>query len=312
MLVGSYTAPDGEGHGIARVVDGVVRTLAEVASPSWVTRHPTLPLLYAVAEHRGELAVVDAVSGTVVQVTEAGDAACHVRVDADGRTAWVACWGDGRVVRYALGPDGLVASRRAAPAATGDAQSRAHASAAFGDVVVTTDLGLDLVRVWRGPDEVQRLTLPAGSGPRHLAVRGDLLWVDTEYSNELVTIGRDSSGMLEVRGIAPVRVGGRIDGDTAAEVALDPTGAWLTVGVRGSDVIASSRILADGTTEPVAEAPCGGRTPRHHVHDGDAILVANQGSSTITRLPFDPATGAIGPVVETLPIGSPSFVDPVG
>jgi 6-phosphogluconolactonase len=309
MLVGTYTAPEGEGLGIVRLVDGRVERLAAVDSPSWVTRHPTLPLLYAVAEVTGELVVVDAASGDFVQSgIPAGEAACHVRVADDGGSAIVACWGDGKVLRYTLAPDGRVADRVELPAATGDAESRAHTSAAFGEVVVTTDLGLDLVRVWRGLDEVQRLELPRGSGPRHVVVRGDVLYVDTEYSNEIVTIVRGADGMLAILAIAPARVGGSVEGDTSAEIALDPTGAWLTVGIRGSDVIASSRILPDGTTEPVAEAPCGGRTPRHHVHDGDGILVANQDSSTITRLPFDAATGAIGAVVETIPVGSPTFI----
>jgi 6-phosphogluconolactonase len=307
MLVGTYTAPDGEGLGIVRVVDGRVERLAAVESPSWIARHPTLPLLYAVAESRGDLVVVDAASGEELQVLPAGEAACHVRVTADGASAIVACWGDGRVLRYSLSPDGRVVDRVELAAATGDAQSRAHASVAFGGGFVTTDLGLDLVRVWRGVDEVQRLVLPAGSGPRHLVVRGDLLYVDTEYSNEIVTIGR-SGGELAILGIAPARVGPAVEGDTSAEIALDPTGAWLTVGIRGSNVIASSRILPDGTTEPVAEAPSGGATPRHHVHDGDTILVAHQDSSTITRLPFDPATGTIGAVTETIPVGSPTFL----
>jgi len=309
MLVGTYTAPEGEGLGIVRLIDGRVERLAAVESPSWVARHPTLPLLYAVAEHRGELVVVDAESGETVQVQPAGVAACHVRVAADGGSAIVTCWGDGRVLRYTLSPDGRVAAREELPAATatGDAVSRAHASVAFGDGFVTTDLGLDLVRVWRGVDEVQRLVLPAGSGPRHLVVRGDLLYVDTEYSNQIVTIGGSSEG-LAILGIAPARVGGAVEGDTSAEIALDATGAWLTVGIRGSNVIASSRILPDGTTEPVAEAPSGGTTPRHHVHDADTLLVAHQDSSTITRLPFDPATGTIGAVVETIPVGSPTFL----
>lgn len=312
MIVGTYTAPKGEGLGIARLDASGAQRLAEVESPSFIAPHPSLPLLYTVAEFRGEFVVVDAATGAVLQTIEAGDAACHVRLTPDGRSAVVACWGDGRVLHYALGDDGLVASRTELPAASRpDAVSRAHASVAFGDGWISTDLGLDLVRVWRGLDEVQRLELPVGSGPRHVVVRGDLLYVDTEFTNEIVTIGR-SGGALEVRGIAPARVGSTVDGDAAAEIALDPTGGWLTVGIRGSDVVASSRILPDGTTEPVAEAPTGGSWPRHHVHDGATILVANQLSSTITRLPFDPVTGAIGPVVETLPVGSPTHITLTG
>lgn len=310
MIVGTYTPPHGAGSGLVRV-DATNRTpLAALDSPSWVARHPSLPLLYAVAEHRGELVVVDERSGAIVQDgVPAGEAACHVRVADDGRSAIVACWGDGQVLRYALDAAGRVTGHEAAPPMP-EPGSRAHASIAFGDGFVTTDLGLDVLRVWRGDgfDEVQRLALPDGSGPRHLVAHGDRLYVDTEYSNEILVIARDGDGMLTVAARAPIRVGGMVEGDSAAEIALDPTGAWLTVGVRGSNVIAVSRRHPDGSTEPVSEAPSGGDWPRHHVHDGDGILVAHERSSTIVRLPFDAATGTVGTVAATLEVGSPTML----
>lgn len=315
-LVGSYTPPQGAGHGIHTLTGHEVGLLAAVDSPSFLAAHPTLPLLYAVAEHRGVLLVVDGDTGVVVQDAPAGPAACHVRVASDGASAVVACWGDGTVVRYQLGIDGLVTGQVAVPplADLADgAPSRAHASVAFGDGFVTTDLGADVLRVWSGgssPVEVQRLAVPTGSGPRHLVAHPNgSIYVVTEYSCEIIRVV-SASGRLEVAGVAPVRVGGRSDGDTAAEIALHPSGDWLTMGVRGSDVIASSRVLPDGSTRPVAEAPSGGATPRHHVHDGDSVLVANQGSSQVARLGFDAATGVLGTVLETIDVGSPTFLLP--
>ena len=310
MIVGTYTPPHGAGTGLLRLDGARSELLAELASPSWVARHPTLPLLYAVIEFRGELAVVEETSGAIVQQgIPAGDAACHVRVADDGRSAIVACWGDGQVLRYALDADGRVTHRDVARPLP-EPGSRAHASIPFGDGFVTTDLGLDVLRVWRGDgfDEVQRLDLPADSGPRHVVAHGDRLYVDTEFSNEILTIARAGDGRLALVAQAPIRVGGAVEGDAPAEIALDPTGAWLTVGVRGSNVIAVSRILPDGSTEPVAETPTGGDWPRHHLHDGDAILIAHQRSSTITRLPFDASTGTVGDVVETLEVGSPTML----
>jgi 6-phosphogluconolactonase (cycloisomerase 2 family) len=190
-------------------------------------------------------------------------------------------------------------------------RSRAHASVALGDGFVTTDLGADVLRVWSGaefPVELQRLSLPTGGGPRHVVTHPNgSLYVVTEYSCEIIHVST-RGGRLEVAGIAPVRSSAMSEGDTAAEIALHPSGDWLTVGVRGSDVIASSRVLPDGSTEPAAEAQSGGTTPRHHVHDGDSVLVANQGSSRITRLPFDATTGVLGAVVEAMDVGSPTFL----
>jgi 6-phosphogluconolactonase len=317
-LVGSYTPPHGEGDGIHTLRGHAVDLFALVDSPSFLAAHPALPLLYAVAEHRGVLVVVDARTGAVVQDDiPAGPAACHVRVAADGSSAVVACWGDGTVARYTLGDDGRVTGRVVVPPLDDlpeGVQSRAHASVAFGDGFVTTDLGADVLRVWSGGEsavEVQRLAVPTGSGPRHLVSHPNgSLYVVTEYSCEIIHVST-AGGRLELAGIAPARVGGMSPGDTAAEIALHPSGEWLTVGVRGSGVIAASRVLPDGSTEPVSEASCGGATPRHHVHDGEDVLVANQDSSRVTRLPFDAATGALGALRQSIEVGSPTFLLPV-
>lgn len=317
-LIGTYTPPRGDAAGIHTLdAAGRVDLLVGLGSPSFVAAHPTLPMLYAVDEHRGLLNVVrtDDDTARVVQGDlVAGSAACHVRVADDGGSVVVACWGDGAVIRYALGSDGLVTDRVAVPPIEGlpaGVPSRAHASIALGAGFVTTDLGADVLRVWSGdasPRELQRLDLPTGSGPRHLVPHPNgSLYVVTEYSGEIVRVTTDA-GRLEVASRAPTRVGAWVEGDTAAEIALHPSGEWLTIGVRGSDMIASSRIRPDGSTEPVAEAPCGGATPRHHVHDGDDVLIANQGSSLITRLPFDPATGALGPVTASYPVGTPTLL----
>jgi 6-phosphogluconolactonase len=314
-LVGSYTGPHGAGVGIHTLDGDRVGLLAALESPSFIAAHPTLPLLYAVAEHRGELVVVDANTGAIEQDgIPAGSAACHVRVAADGASAVVACWGDGTVVRYLLDSRGHVTGRATAPPLgrlPEGVASRAHASVAFGDGFVTTDLGADVLRVWSDdphPVERQRLALPAGCGPRHLVVHpSGSLYVCTEYSNEILHVA-NVNGTLALVGAAPARVGGMASGDTAAEIALHASGEWLTVGVRGSDVIASSRIVPDGSTQPLAEAPSGGATPRHHVYDGDTVLVANQGSSNVARLPFDPVTGTLGEVVESVAVGSPTFL----
>jgi 6-phosphogluconolactonase len=318
-LVGSYTPPHGEGAGISTLDDIAVRRLAALDSPSYLAAHPTLPLLYAVAEHRGALVVVDSRTGEIVQDgIPAGAAACHVRLAADGASAVVTCWGDGAVIRYALDVAGFVTGRSAGapldePAA--GVSSRAHASVALGDGFVTTDLGADVLRVWSGdalPVERQRLPLPTGCGPRHLVAHPNgSLYVVTEYSNEILHVTA-TRGSLALVGAAPARVDGMSPGDTAAEIALHPSGGWLTVGVRGSDLIASSRVLPDGSTGPVAEAPSGGAIPRHHVHDGDTVLVANQGSSLVTRLPFDVTSGALGAVTQTMAVGSPTFLLRVG
>lgn len=312
-LVGSYTPPIGRGAGISILASDGAALFVSLDSPSFIAPHPRLPLVYAVLEVRGELIVLDARTGATVQDgIVAGSGACHVRIAEDGGSLVVACWGDGSVVHYVVESDGYVSGRATLPPLDGVSplvRSRAHSSVAFGDGFVTTDIGADMLRVWSGspPVEVQRLVLPRGCGPRHMVAHTDgSLYVCTENSNEIVHVVC-SDGELAVAGISPVRVGGMVAGDAAAEIALHPAG-WLTVGVRGSDVITSSRILPGGVTAPMDEAPTGGATPRHHLNEEDAVLIANEGSSTVTRVSFDPASGALGDVVSRVDVGSPAFL----
>ncbi|WP_222122981.1 beta-propeller fold lactonase family protein, partial [Staphylococcus epidermidis] len=80
----------------------------------------------------------------------AGEAACHVAVDPQGRFVVVTCWGDGQVLLYELDDDGGITARYPAAASLVSGRpSRAHASLMLDDGrVMTTDLGHDLLRVW--------------------------------------------------------------------------------------------------------------------------------------------------------------------
>lgn len=323
LLLASYTAPHGSGRGISAVawgdgslVDGGL--LAACDSPSFVAQHPQLDVLYAVAEHEGKLLVLRRRGSgyELEQSLAAGAAACHVRVEPDGSGVTVACWGDGAVLHYLLDADGLVSETLRAPEVEGDVTSRAHASVALPTGgFVTTDLGADLLRRWRVVDgslrEVGRLQLPSGSGPRHLVVHEEWLFVVTEYSNEVLVVGWP--GALELVGRYPVRERDA-DDDACAEIAR--CGQWLSVTVRGSNKLSLLRIVDDPhqptvELEHVAEVDSGGNHPRHHLHVPGVILVANQLSDQVSAIAFDEVTGELGAPHLALATGSPTQLLPV-
>lgn len=195
--LGSYTEDGGgSGAGISALRQedrGTLHPLSSSAldSPSFVATHPTLPVVYAALEHAG---TVEALSrrgefGLVPlgKPIEAGPAVCHLTVTPDGSALIASCYGDGRVVVFALAAngsfaaDGVVAAdshdpygnplaakaaaeepadfgddpfaelalRQAVSDAAVDRQSRAHASLVLPDGrIATTDLGHDSVRLW--------------------------------------------------------------------------------------------------------------------------------------------------------------------
>lgn len=117
---------------------GFVGTVAAAESPSWVTPHPTLDVLYAALEQRGAVQAFRRTSETsfapVGDVVPTGEASCHVAVSPGGRSLIVSCWGDGRVVRVALDETGRPTKPVAAPASVDPYGSEAAQAPAAGDI----------------------------------------------------------------------------------------------------------------------------------------------------------------------------------
>ncbi|MBS1699293.1 MAG: beta-propeller fold lactonase family protein, partial [Actinobacteria bacterium] len=149
--------------------------------------------------------------GRVVRIGLGADGALLPAAPDKAAELRAALFGDGEADGGA--PAGPAADPRAAtdPYATdpnrldpnGDPRvSHAHAAAFLPDGrIATTDLGYDLVRIWRAPAGSAGLTLdhevvlPRGSGPRHMVVHpSGHLHVVTEYSCELFTLAADREG----------------------------------------------------------------------------------------------------------------------
>ncbi len=340
IAIGAYTAPHGSSDGIglaafqSRMGAHDLGTIAGCDSPSFLAVHPTLPVIYAVHEFEqtvrartwaGEngplLPLGDAVA--------AGAAACHVSVDPAGTMLVVCCWDDGQVLSYGLGPGGEIDSRFVAEPARKNPEprqedisnppSRAHAALFLTDGrVLTTDLGLDLVRVWRRGTGAElwldhEVALARGSGPRHMALHpAGFVYVIGEYSIAVSVLAADANGRLTVIHSAPALVDGRSDGDAAAEISLNAAATRLYVTVRGSNLIATLEVQQGGrTVKALGSTSCGGVGPRHHLlHEGAAsgshLHVANQLSHAVVTVAVDDETGMPGALLDVLATPSPT------
>ena len=193
--------------------------------------------------------------------------------------------------------------------------SHAHAAAFLPDGrIATTDLGYDLVRIWRpsasGLTLDHEVVLPRGSGPRHMVAHpSGHLHVVTEYSCELFTLAADREGRWGLVSGVPVSAIVTPGHDYPAELSRSRDGETLYAGVRGSNTIAALRVRGSGErVEPLALADAGVDWPRHHlVHDG-ALLVAGQRSDEISVLDLDDRTGAPGRVRHRTPAPAPTHL----
>ena len=192
--------------------------------------------------------------------------------------------------------------------------SRAHAAAFLPDGrALTTDLGFDLVRVWRRasgrmvPDH--EVLLPRGSGPRHLLVHpSGYVYVLTEHSAEVFVLGADRAGQWRVRGSIPAAALTLPD-DAGAELAASHDRAFLYAGLRGSDTIAVLRVAGDGgSLEQVALAESGVTWPRHHLVVRDTLLVAGQRSNDVASLSLDIRTGVPSKVRHRAGVPAPTRI----
>lgn len=338
IWVGSYTADrDGKGEGIVALSaddDGKLTSLGlaiAANSPSFLALHPSLPVVYAVAEEGKTVRAYRRTGDSGLEAFgdpwPAGEATCHVAADPQGRFIVATCWGDGQVILYELDHDGAITSRTSAAAAVdphtatspdGERPSRAHSSLMLPDGrVMTTDLGHDLVRVWQyspgvGLQTDHQVILPKGSGPRHMARHhSGTVFVDTEYSVEVAAIRMEPDGTYELTTMVPASSTGAKDGDAGAEIALSPDGRFAYVGVRGSNRICILKVSHSGSElEPVAEVPCGGEWPRHHLVREGWLYVANEGSDDVVSFKLDSETGLPDGPVSRVETGSPSVLVP--
>ncbi len=335
LWVGCYTRDmGGVGHGVLALgrdmVGGYVplEPPSPADSPSFLALHPTLPVIYAVAEGAGTVvARTHDAHGQLLRLgtdVVVGSMPCHVAVDATGKFLVACCWGDGAVAVVELEPDGSLGhvhlgESSSDPYAQGR-PTRAHASLMLGQgQFVTSDIGHDLLRMWRfseaaGLEPTGTEMLPLGSGPSHFARSAQgLVCVVTEYTAELAIVcpvrrGSEIFG-LELQTMLPASERGLQPGDAAAEVCLDRSQRRMYVGIRGSNRICTLGVGDGGRLTPLAETDCGGDWPRNHcLHDG-RLVVALERSSAIATFELDRNGVPVQPP-RTLAVGSPTHVLP--
>jgi len=318
MLIGGYTPDRGEGTGIAVVVgERVVATVPTVA-PSWIARHPTLPVVYAVRESAdggvAAWALVDGVPGASLGIGSTGGAdPCHLTVDATGGYLVTANYTGGSVSVHRLGPDGSIGERTdlIEHAKHGEHPrqrdgAHPHMARPDGDGILVVDLGGDAIYRYvfdtAGRLELDRMVgAPTQSGPRHAVPVSGRWYVTTELSGEVLVY--DAEWLL----LDAVPASALATENLAADLAASADGRFLYVSNRGPDTV-TVFALVDGRPSYVTEVPTG-RWPRHIVVDGDTLYVANERSHEVTVMRIEPATG-VPATVGRIATPSPTCVLP--
>ncbi len=317
LFVGGYAAIGAPGiQAFTLDEDGFSRCgeFTGIANPSFLTKHPTLDVLYAVSETGAtsdgapgsvHALRVERVAGEVRFTPQGshptgGDHPCHAAVHPDGHTLVVVNYGGGTVTAYPLSADGSITAAEPSFEHAGSGpnphrQEGPHPHSSIfspdGRFVIVADLGIDRLLVHRvaGPGELVHETALAvipGSGPRHMAFHPDgTLFVVGELDNTLTLHRFDqASGRIRPLATAATVPDDAPAGTTAADVHIAPDGDRVYVSNRGHDSIAVFAV--DGGLERIAEWSTGGRRPRAFAvtPSGDGLVVANRDSGTLNRL----------------------------
>lgn len=330
--IGCYTsATGGKGDGVTLARrdrrTGTLTGLGVTAmdSPSFVTYHPRLPVLYAAHELDQGRASAWAVApdGRLRQLDSqptGGSSPCHLAVSPDGRYLATANYGSGSVAVHPLGDTGALGERSdliehggaGRPGQDPRRQSSAHAHMVSwtGDARLSVvDLGVDAVLEYTVDGggwaslAGEPLRTPPGTGPRHLAVGASgWLYLAGELDGSVAAYRPDpDTGRPRER----ARVSATVHSGPVqpSEIAVGPDGRFLYVANRGPDSIAVFA-LDSGLPRHVAEVPCGGAWPRHFLLRDGFLYVANERSHSIVTFRIPPATGV--PVVTGAVFSSPS------
>lgn len=309
---------------------------AGIENPTYLDFDESISVLYAASEiGESKVAAYSAnlVTGelTILNVQPTGSSgACHVSRTSDGKYLLTTGYSDGHISVLALEKDGKVGEivskiKHSGRGLRDDRQSEAHPHSVFEDpqhkYIVVSDLGMDDVNLYR-LDEGKLVThreisLPPGSGPRHVAFHPSGKWVygTNELNSTVTAYAYDATfgdlKILQHASTLPEDV--VMDNNTSSHLLVSPCGRWLYASNRGHDSIVQYVIDQDtGMLRAVNWVSSGGKTPRHfNILPGGFLLTANQDSSLIASYRIDPDNGNLVSTGYTLEVTRPVCICPV-
>lgn len=348
VYVGTYTR--GTSKGIYRLdLDprtGQLSTpilAAETPNPSFLTAHPSKPLLYAANESGstatgpngetggGVSAFAIAADGSLTELNQqwsGGRGPAYVTLDHTGAHLLAANYGGGSIASIPIEADGRLGAVTSVKQHEGSSvnpqrQKGPHAHSVVVEpanrFAVAADLGIDRLMIYRfnpasgvlDASEPPSAVAARGSGPRHQAFlpNGRALYVTNELHSSLSVFTWDAArGVLTHAQTLSTLPEGFSATNSAAEVQVHPSGKFVYSSNRGHDSIAIFAVDGkSGQLRPVGHQPTGGKRPRHFGMDRDGrfLLAANQESGSIVAFRIDARSGRLTPTGSEVALDTP-------
>lgn len=313
------------------------RLAAERTGAGWLTRHPTLPVLYStgggVTAWRIER---DGDHPTLTKLNEqetGGGGAAHLAVDHTGKVLLSAQYGSGTATSYKLADDGSIAARVSVlhhddpSGVVANRQKSCHphwvGMSPDNRFLFVPDLGADRIYVHKLNAETGELAAhnsvrtPAGGGARHFKFHpsGKFGYVVNELAMTLSVFDWNANaGELTLRQTVPTLSDEQQSGEafnSGSEVRVHPSGKFVYSANRGHDTITVFAVdQENGKLTQIEQEPIRGSWPRNFNLDpsGRWLLAAGRDSNTLAVFAIDQATGELQYTLETASVPAPICV----
>ena len=190
-----------------------------------------------------------------------------------------------------------------------------------GRFVLSVDLGLDQILVWRFDEQSGKLTpndpphvqLPPGDGPRHFAFHPNKRWMYSiqEEGSTIVLFDYDGGkGTLTSRQTISSLPPGFGGSNFCSEIMLSADGRFVYAGNRLHDSVGIFAVGADGTLSFVGDEPTRGNYPRSFNFDPkqNFFYTCNQRGDNIAVFKVNHDTGKLAFTGHYTPVGNPSII----
>jgi 6-phosphogluconolactonase len=273
-------------------------------------------------------------------VSSGGAGPTYVSLHPSGRFLFVANYFGGSVAVLPIKPDGTLGPTTDIKVSTGKVGPRKATNAppgsfAFsghdvphahmiepdpaGRFIISTDLGLDQIFVWRFDEaagvlsESSSASVPPGDGPRHFAFHGNGRWFYSlqEEGSTIILFDYDAAqGRLTERQSISSLPPGFAGSNFTSEIMVSRDGRYLYAGNRLHDAISCFAISDQGKLTYVSEEWTRGDYPRSFNFDptGTFLYSCNQRADAITTFRVDKQSGTLSFTGQYTPVGNPSII----
>lgn len=339
--VGTYTK--GESDGIySFVLDtkegrlSEVNLAAKLENPTYLCLSEDHKFLYSVIkeEENGGVAAFSLDPSTdklhfIDSELSPGSPPCHVSLDRDGRYLFSANYHKGMVEAYGIKSEGgamttvlYVAQHTGSGPDPRQEKAHTHFAGSTPDnaYVVAVELGCDLLFTYKIGEEgqlteVSRLSLPAGSGPRHLAFHPknqSRAYIMTEFSSEVLVLSYDASAasfmFLQAVKTIPETF---TENSQGSAIHLSSDGRFVYAGNRGHNSICVLKVDQEsGGLEVVQRVSTEGDWPRDFTLDPTErfLIASNQNTGNLVLFERNQDTGMLRTLQNDIRVPDPVCV----